>query len=95
METWKKYSALAVALTGSFGLFVAYTEYQHSKHPHHHEKIEYSHLKIREFSELAWTRNFVGCAGNKPYPWKCPDCNLLDSKCWAECKAKLAAKQAA
>lgn len=25
---------------------------------------------------------------NKPYPWKCPDCNLFDLECWKECKEK-------
>mmetsp|Transcript_11850 Transcript_11850/g.10731 ORF Transcript_11850/g.10731 Transcript_11850/m.10731 type:complete len:108 (+) Transcript_11850:46-369(+) len=25
---------------------------------------------------------------NKPYPWECPECNLFDSKCWSNCKAK-------
>eukprot|EP01036_Dinobryon_divergens_P050306 gene50306-67367_t len=23
---------------------------------------------------------------SKPYPWSCPDCNLLDYPCWDECK---------
>ncbi|KAJ8602290.1 hypothetical protein CTAYLR_007863 [Chrysophaeum taylorii] len=76
MEQWKRYSFAAIAVTSAFGAYITYVEMQHAKHPHEHEKIEYSHMKIR----------------NKPYPWKCPDCNLLDTKCWAECKAALAEK---
>mmetsp|Transcript_4554 Transcript_4554/g.5903 ORF Transcript_4554/g.5903 Transcript_4554/m.5903 type:complete len:111 (-) Transcript_4554:1598-1930(-) len=71
MVRWEKYSYMAVAASGIFGMYIWYLEYQHAKHPHHTEKAEFSHLKIR----------------NKPYPWSCPDCNLFDLKCWRECRA--------
>lgn len=29
---------------------------------------------------------------NKPYPWKCSDCNLFDNDCFAECKGAKKAK---
>ena len=25
---------------------------------------------------------------NKPYPWSCPDCNLMDLPCWDACKGR-------
>ena len=40
-------------------------------HPHAHEDVAYSHMKIRA----------------KPYPWDCPDCNLFESQCFRDCKA--------
>ena len=46
-------------------------EYRHMMHPHEHEDIAYSHMKIRA----------------KPYPWDCPDCNLFEAQCFRDCKA--------
>ena len=40
-------------------------------HPHEHDVPEYTHMKIR----------------SKPFPWSCPNCELFESKCWAECRA--------
>eukprot|EP00635_Sarcinochrysidales_sp_CCMP3193_P002573 CAMPEP_0118919706 /NCGR_PEP_ID=MMETSP1166-20130328/18695_1 /TAXON_ID=1104430 /ORGANISM="Chrysoreinhardia sp, Strain CCMP3193" /LENGTH=112 /DNA_ID=CAMNT_0006860235 /DNA_START=30 /DNA_END=368 /DNA_ORIENTATION=+ len=75
MVRWEKFSYVAFGVSGLFGLYMAYVEYQHSKHPHEVHKPEMSHLKIR----------------SKEYPWRCPDCNLFDLKCWRECKAALKA----
>lgn len=48
-----------------------YTAYDHMHHHHHEEDPPaYSHMRVR----------------NKPYPWKCSDCNLIDPECYRRCK---------
>ena len=44
-------------------------------HPHRHEGPEPAYMKVRI----------------KEFPWRCPDCDLLDYACWDACKAEKAA----
>ena len=61
----------ALAFCGVLSTYIGIVEYRHAMHPHEHEDIAYSHMKIRA----------------KPYPWDCPDCNLFESQCFRDCKA--------
>lgn len=47
MDRWEKYSYLAIAISGTYGLYISYVEWQHFKHPHPVHKPEMTHLKIR------------------------------------------------
>ena len=48
------------------------TAYNMATMEHEHQEVQgLSYMKIR----------------NKPFPWKeCPNCDLLDSACWKECR---------
>ena len=71
MAKWTKYSYGAIAFCGVLSTYIGIVEYRHMMHPHAHEDVAYSHLKIRA----------------KPYPWDCPDCNLFEAQCFRDCKA--------
>ena len=41
-------------------------------HSHDHPRTDLPYMRIR----------------TKPYPWReCSDCNILDYKCWEDCRA--------
>ena len=71
MAKWTKYSYGAIAFCGALSTYIGIVEYRHMMHPHAHEDVAYSHMKIRA----------------KPYPWDCPDCNLFEAQCFRDCKA--------
>ena len=62
---------VVIAFCGVLSTYIGIVEYRHMMHPHAHEDIAYSHMKIRA----------------KPYPWDCPDCNLFEAQCFRDCKA--------
>eukprot|EP00607_Mallomonas_marina_P005535 CAMPEP_0182427964 /NCGR_PEP_ID=MMETSP1167-20130531/20923_1 /TAXON_ID=2988 /ORGANISM="Mallomonas Sp, Strain CCMP3275" /LENGTH=91 /DNA_ID=CAMNT_0024610575 /DNA_START=105 /DNA_END=380 /DNA_ORIENTATION=- len=61
---------------GMVALCGVVTVYNLVAHSHDHAHTGLPYQKIR----------------NKPYPWSCPDCNLLDYPCWDECKGRGSAK---
>ena len=63
--------AVVDGFCGALSTYIGIVEYRHAMHPHEHEDIAYSHMKIRA----------------KPYPWDCPDCNLFEAQCFRDCKA--------
>jgi hypothetical protein len=64
---------MCIWLVVMFGVTGIFTAYNIAVHDHEHaEKTDMGYMKIR----------------NKPYPWRCPDCNLFDYTCWNECEGK-------
>ena len=47
MAKWTKYSYGALAFCGVLSTYIGIVEYRHAMHPHEHEDIAYSHMKIR------------------------------------------------
>ena len=61
------------------GLCFVSATYCIAVHEHAHPRRSLPYQKIR----------------NKPFPWKCTDCDLFDLDCWDACKKEKAAKRLA
>lgn len=71
LKSLELWRKLSIAATIITGIVCSYNFYTIKFGEHHHyERRDFEHLRIRR----------------KPYPWSCPDCNLLDYDCWAACK---------
>ena len=60
----------SIGMAGVVAATTAWVVWLESGHEHGHHENPRAFKKIR----------------SKPYPWKCPDCNLFDSECFKKCK---------